>query len=41
VHRDSRADIPIQQKREGNDADTQGQNSEQEADTVSDDDELS
>src|SRR5262249_47882923 len=39
VHRDHRADIPIQQQREGNDADRQHQDSEQKTDAVSGDDE--
>jgi hypothetical protein len=39
VHRDHRADIPIQQQREGNDADRQHQDSEQKSDAVSGDDE--
>jgi hypothetical protein len=39
VHCDHRADIPIQQQREGNDADRQHQDSEQKADAVSGDDE--
>jgi len=39
VHRDHRADVAIQQQREGNDADREYENGEQEADAVSGDDE--